>query len=151
MTRNETRKSKNVCVCSLLWERNQNHTTDLSRAFHKFGVVVLLLFLLLLFNRLFPVFVVVFCSVLCAAMCCCRWYSCCFVELTKFFAFYYVLLVIGFEFDLHLDLDLHLIDVCLKSDEYNALYDFKSTWNSKTRWGLSTKAYIVWGYIYNTI
>lgn len=55
------------------------------------------------------------------------WYLCCFVELTKFFAFYYVLLVIDFEFNLHLDLDLHLIDVCLKSDEYNALYDFKST------------------------
>lgn len=55
----------------------------------------------------------------------CRRYSYYFVELTKFFAFYYVLLVIGFEFDLHLDLDLHLIDVCLKSDEYNALYDFK--------------------------
>lgn len=59
--------------------------------------------------------------------------------------------MIGFEFDLHLDLDLHLIDVCLKSDEYNALYDLKSIWNSKTRWGLSTKAYIVCGYIYNTI
>lgn len=49
-------------VCVVCCEREiKIIETDLSRAFYKFGVVVFLflLFLLLLFNRLFPVFVVV--------------------------------------------------------------------------------------------